>query len=164
MTNDLFKSTGPSVKRGQSKQDYATPLDFIKVVEKRFGPIAFDLAASAENHKGGGYFTKEMDSLQQHWHELPGLLWLNPPFDNIAPWAKKCAEESVRGANILLLVPASIGSNWFREHVYEYGRIIALNGRIHFDPEKPTWPYPKDCILVHYPSQSIALEIWRWKE
>lgn len=47
---------GPRVTSGEeSKQDYATPDDFIKAVESRFGPIQFDLAAHASNKKHERY-------------------------------------------------------------------------------------------------------------
>lgn len=47
---------GPRVTSGEdSKQDYATPDDFIRAVEARFGPIQFDLAAHSGNKKHRRY-------------------------------------------------------------------------------------------------------------
>jgi hypothetical protein len=49
--------SGPRVTSGEeSKQDYATPDDFMAAVVKRFGPISFDLAAHARNKKHARYF------------------------------------------------------------------------------------------------------------
>lgn len=49
--------TGPRVSTGSgSKQDYQTPIELIKAVEKRFGPIQFDLAAHAGNAIHKRYF------------------------------------------------------------------------------------------------------------
>lgn len=39
--------TGPSVKRHKSSGVYRTPKDFITAIERRFGPIAYDLAADS---------------------------------------------------------------------------------------------------------------------
>lgn len=165
--SELIARTGPSVKRGQSRQDYATPKDFMDAVTRRFGPIGFDLAAGEENKKADRFYSIEDDSLSKPWNEIrcDGWLWLNPPFDNIAPWAKKCAESmSGYGCNILFLTPASVGSNWFRDYVHGKAMVYALNGRIHFDPNNPTWGYPKDCMLCCYAMIPIrGFEVWKWK-
>jgi hypothetical protein len=50
-------AVGPRITRGKdSKQDYATPAEFIAAVEKRFGPIQFDLAAHRANKRHERYF------------------------------------------------------------------------------------------------------------
>ncbi len=154
--------TGASFSRGSSRQDYATPADFLAAVVARFGPLYFDLAASDDNAKAKHYFTIRDNSLVQEWHKLPGLLWLNPPFDHIMPWACKCAEEAALGARILFLVPASVGSNWFNEFVHRKALVLALNGRLCFDPAHPTWGYPKDCILAGY-GFGVGFDTWTWK-
>ncbi len=101
----------------------------------------------------------------QEWHKIPGILWLNPPFDNIAPWAKKCAEESRKGAKILFLTPASVGANWFSSHVHRLSFVLGLNGRLAFDPANPTWGYPKDCILSCFGLAGgvTGFDTWAWK-
>lgn len=159
---DLIR-TGASFARGKSKQDYATPWGFIRACEKTYGPITFDLAASAENSKAPAdhFFDKEDDSLIQPWHTIPGILWLNPPFDRIAPWADKCFRESLLGAKIFFLTPASVGSNWFRDHVHRRAMVLALNGRITFEGAKD--PYPKDCILSVYGIERPGFDVWDWQ-
>lgn len=156
-------STGASFARGQSKQDYATPPDFMHAVIDRFGLLSFDLAASPHNTKNPNYFSIADDSLKQKWHEIRGLLWLNPPFDNIAPWAKKCREEMAMGAKILFLTPASVGSEWFHHHVHRHALVLGLRGRIAFDPDNPKWGYPKDCILSCF-GWTPDFDTWRWRD
>lgn len=158
--------TGPTVKRGRSKQDYSTPNDFIVAVEKRFGRFSWDLAADHWNTKCINYIDKEQDSFTVAWHELiepttgeKGLLWLNPEFSDITPWARKCAEEAARGARILFLTPASVGSNWFADYVHKKAMVVALNPRLCFDGKNP---YPKDCILSHY-NLEHGFDVWKWK-
>lgn len=156
----MKSKSGASFSRGSSKQDYATPADFMVAVEKRFGPIDFDLAASLENAKAPRFYTERDNSLIQGWHKSKGLLWLNPPFNDIAPWARKCAKESALGAAILFLTPASIGSEWFANFVFPYARVLALRPRISFDGKNP---YPKDCILSVFHNPIPGMELWRWK-
>src|SRR5262245_43821674 len=113
----------PAQKPGRSKQDYETPREFIEAVEKRWGKLDIDLAANRTNAKADSYFTPEQDSLKQIWSTLSGNLWLNPPFGRIAPWVAKCADASSYAPpnnwRLFLLVPASIGSNWFVEDVHD---------------------------------------------
>lgn len=153
--------TGASLNRGGSRQDYATPHDFVAAVEKRFGIINCDLAASKENTKGQIWLDEKINSLAQEWHKIKGNLWLNPPFDNIKPWAEKCALEATVGAKILFLTPASVGSNWFSNFVHRKALVLALNGRITFVGQKD--PYPKDCILSCYNFGEIGFDTWNWK-
>lgn len=169
MTTITQPKPGASLNRHRSKQDYSTPLDFWLAIEKRFGKPAWDLAASIENHKAPDWICEARDSLTVNWHELvdsatgkPGLLFLNPPFNNIAPWAEKCMRESLMGAEILFLTPASIGSNWFADFVYSHATVYALRPRLSFDGKNP---YPKDCILAHFTAggRRSSFECWKWK-
>lgn len=173
--------------RGESKQDYCTPRSFLNLVERKFGPITWDLAATAAHAvtQGGRYFgpdhvlPNERDALcpQLPWPRATGLAWcwLNPPFAAIAPWAKKCAAEASRGCKILLLVPASIGSNWYWSRVAPYARTFSV-GRMVFverhadgsetpvvDSKGKPAPFPKDLMLAAYGLPS-GLERWRWQD
>jgi phage N-6-adenine-methyltransferase len=146
------------------KQAYATPLEFIAAVKRRFGvgDFDYDLAADAINTKARRYFDEKIDSLKQDWSKLRGALWLNPPYAHIEPWAKKCAESAVWSfkppRRIFLLVPAAVGSDWFARHVFGKARVLLLNGRLSFDGKNP---YPKDCCLACY-GEKPGIEIWRW--
>lgn len=147
-----------------TRQDYGTPLCFIDAVVKRFGSLECDLAASFKNRKAAECYTIEDDSLKQSWAEdyPTGNLWLNPPFTNIAPWAEKCTDESSRRHGlILLLTPASIGANWFAEHVHHKAMVLGLSPRLTFEGE--TAPYPKDCMLSVYGLGFSGFDVWRWK-
>ena len=146
-----------------TKQDYGTPLAFIRACEARFGVFAWDLAAHAGNHKTERFFTPEQDSLAQPWASLlpTGTLWLNPPFANIDPWAKKCALESQHRAGlILMLTPASIGTSWFAEHVHRKAMVLGLSPRLTF--EGMSEPYPKDLMLSCYGHGFSGFDTWRW--
>lgn len=160
------KRTGASLNRGGSKQDYETPDEFVAAVAKRFGRIEFDLAASPHNTKHRRYFSKEQDSLAQKWHQIGGLLWLNCEFANIDPWAEKCAAESLLGARIALLTPASVGTVWFAQHVHGRALVLGLSPRITFVGE-PT-PYPKDLMLSVFGPPGVVpwspgFDVWRWR-
>lgn len=152
--------TGPSINRGKSRQDYETPWEFIHAVELRLGKITADLAASDTNHKAPFYYTIARNSLAQGWHELKGNLWLNPPFGVIGPWAKKCRQEMDMGARVIMLTPASVGSNWYRDFIHKRALVLFPSPRIQFEGAED--PYPKDLMLSCF-GWPVDFECWRWK-
>ncbi len=154
--------SAPVQKPGKSFQAYGTPDDLLAAVRKRFGPLSFDLAASADNTVvPGAYYDKEADSLSRSWHQIDGLLWLNPEFANIASWAEKCWLEAREGAKILMLTPASVGSEWFRQCVHGNAYVLALNPRLVF--KGCTDAYPKDCMISVWGHGIHGFDVWRWK-
>lgn len=156
--------TEPRQKPGASRQDYGTPRALIDAVIQRFGPLDVDLAATGENAKASVWITPERDSLTVRWGHLfrRQRAWLNPPFDDIATWTRKCAFEShYDGVEIILLTPASVGSNWFMEHVHGRAAVFALNPRLRFEGCKDA--YPKDCMLsVFGAGLPPGFDVWRW--
>ena len=162
----------PAQKPHKSKQDYGTPWELIRAVEARWGKLFLDLAAldDGSNAKAPAWFGESDDYLTQKL--TPGLglpddalCWCNPPFANIAPWARKWAADAALGARIIALVPASIGSEWFAAHVYRKALVVALRPRLTF--EGCSDPYPKDCMLLVYGQRGGnggLFEAWRWKD
>lgn len=158
----------PKQRPGRSKQNYATPWEFVHRVETRLGIARFqhDFAADVTNSKGITHFdikanALSLPSLEWRWSVGPtGWGWLNPPYANIEPWAQMCYETYLKhGTRIALLVPASVGSNWFRDYVFGAAKVLALNGRISFDGIAP---YPKDCMLCLY-GEKAGFDVWNWR-
>jgi phage N-6-adenine-methyltransferase len=156
--------TGPSINKGRSRQDYGTPWEFIRAVETKWGPLVHDLACTRENAKASsGYYFPEIDALTREWAlEFPvGNLWLNPPFADIGSWAAKCAlEGSGRSGLIFLLTPASIGTEWFAQHVHLEAMVLGIRPRLTF--EGTSDPYPKDLMLSVYGNGLCGFNTWRW--
>lgn len=157
----------PIQKPGKSKQDYETPADFLAAVASRFGPLDVDLACTRKNAKALlGLAFPEVDALREPWAERfpDGNLWLNPPFGDLEPWAAKCKTEGakLRRGRIFLLTPASIGSNWYANHVHGNALILGLAPRLTFVGTKD--PYPKDLMLSVFNAGVAGLACWRWKE
>lgn len=155
----------PAQTPATSKQDYGTPQEFIDAVTERFGPLDFDLAArGVSNAKAPMFFTPKMNALAQDWSQLTGNLWLNPPFRKISPWATKCAatcpRHSLAERRILLLTPASVGSQWFIDSVHKRAAIFALSPRLKFVGADDD--YPKDCILSVF-GVWPGFDVWRWR-
>ena len=156
----------PIQKPGLSKQDYQTPPDFMAAIKRRLciQDFMFDLAADAQNKQAIDYFDKEADALKQNWHGIgQGWLWLNPPFANISPWVEKCAIEAMLGAKIAVLIPASVGADWWKKHVVNNSYQLFLNGRLKFVGCEDY--YPKDCALLLYtPYIQSGNCVWDWRK
>lgn len=161
----------PKQRPHRSRQTYATPWPFVHLAANLLGIVHFkhDFAADSRNSKGLAHWSRLDDSLSKNGREWMratkgGWGWLNPPFTDIGAWAKKCAMTAHYGGKIAMLVPASVGSNWFRDYVHGNAYVLALNGRIAFDPKRPTWGYPKDCILCLYGhTPRTGFDVWSWK-
>lgn len=179
-----MKRNATSPRPVSDNQIVSTPLDFIDAVKYKFGPLWCDLAALPENAKAFRYIDPETDSLAYPWPQpgqpwlAPGSVrgsivarmpanhycWLNPPFAEIAPWVAKAAECTT---NVLVLVPASVGSRWFGEHVIDCAHwVYFLSPRLKFTKD----PYPKDLMLIEYRWMTRSrvegrtqFEQWRWK-
>lgn len=145
---------GIDINQGVYKTD---PL-FMSVVNKEYR-VVFDLAADSGNAQADGYFTEKDDALSDSWSWAGitketdgGFLWLNPPYDDIGAWARRCAVEAAEGAKILFLVPASVGSNWYRKYVEDFALVHLLNGRLTFD-----FTYPLDYVDRKTAKENIEL-------
>lgn len=159
----------PPQARHTSKQDYATPREFLVAVRGYLGidRFAFDFAAGKENAVCPKYFSIGQDALREGRDWKENLYsnewgWLNPPFSNIEPWAARCAQLKRDVRQIAFLVPASVGANWFRRYVHNQARVLFLNGRLSFMSNGD--PYPKDCMLCIF-SECYAprYDVWDWR-
>lgn len=158
----------PTQKPGRSRQCYVTPLAFMHAIETRFGRIDFDLAATEKNAKAKRFFTKRQNALVRLWiayvSSSKWRYWLNPPYSHLEPWFAKCIEQRLllTTGSFLVLVPASVGSDWFHKHVFRSADIYFLDGRICFMRDKP---YPKDLMLIRYRAirYPVSISVWDWK-
>lgn len=156
----------PKQKPHRSVQIVSTPWPLIDYVEAQYGRITWDLAATAKNCKvrratrvigkrlvddsrrfGPG--ARHEDALKRNWARKKGTLWLNPEFSNIAKWVKKAAEtEFTVETKLVMLIPASVGSNWWAEHVHQRALVEFIRPRVKFRGHKQG--YPKDLALLIY--------------
>lgn len=149
-----------------TKQDWRTPPEFIDAVQRRFGAIGFDLAATTGEQVGilGQHYSPEQDSLSQSWgaHLTIGAAWLNPPFAHIRPWVEKLDTECRDLSRwTLCLVPASMGSKWWGKHVLNKCFALGVT-RMKFVGADSI--YPKDLALLCYGFGVSGHGFWDWKK
>lgn len=157
----------PVQKPGRSETIVRTPPGFLAAVKRYLGIQSFaaDLAACVDNAVAYPFFTKEDDAFTKDWSVYGGWCWLNPPYDDIGRWAELCLQESTYGVKIAFLVPASVGSNWWRDYVHQQADVQFLNGRLTFlyaNGTRHTGPYPKDLALILYGNEP-GYDVWDWR-
>lgn len=156
---------GAALNRGRSVQAVETPEVFLAALRKKLGIRNFtiDLAATAANTVTKRFISPEQNSLVQPWDSGEGFAWVNPPYDDLAPWVAKAAEAKSRGQQIVMLVRASVGANWWAKDVHKVAQVWFLNGRITFVGQ-PT-PYPSDlAILIYAKAAPPTYCVWRWMD
>lgn len=167
----------PKQKPGRSSQDYGTPKIFLSAVMDRLGIDAFELdVCSDKTHANRlkmymrDFYTPKRSGLLMPWAK-EGWNWCNPPFGSIRPWVRRAWVQSRKGASTAVLIPASPGSDWWKDWVHHKAMVLFLNGRITFvgTPANPKTglpdAYPKDCALLLYtPVEVPRYDIWNWRE
>lgn len=184
----------PAQKPASSKQDYRTEVELLTAVKRRLGITEFDcdLAADAENTVADCYYDRETNALAEgnSWKQGDGWNWLNPEFGMIEEFVAKALQQVTAGVKTVVLVPAAVGANWWRDYVHQKANVVFLNGRLCFihdwktqlfglgeafdkhtgedlvgQRKFPTKPlYPKDCALLWYHPDTIgSYDVWDWR-
>jgi phage N-6-adenine-methyltransferase len=95
---------------GRGDQEKETPPWLYDHFDREFH-FTCDGAASQTNYKHPNYFDKQRDGLAQEWH---GVIWLNPPYNDIERWLRKAWKSAQNGCTVAVLVPVWTKMNWFQ--------------------------------------------------
>ncbi len=95
-----------------------------------------DAAAAPHNALCRRFITAEQNTLETPWADylnVPGYVWLNPPYSDITPFVKKAAAESANQIGTVMLVPADTSVGWFREAIQSASEVRFITaGRLAF--------------------------------
>lgn len=95
-----------------------------------------DAAAAPHNALCLKFITAEQNTLETSWADylnVPGYVWLNPPYSDIMPFVKKAAAESVNQIGTIMLVPADTSVGWFKEAIQTASEVRFITaGRLAF--------------------------------
>lgn len=129
-----------------NKQDWETPQWLFDKLNKHF-KFDLDSCANELNSKCKMWYTELTDGLKQNWYNDGGRsVFVNPPYNNITQWVKKCYEESQKGCTVVMLIPARTDTKVWHEYICK-GRVTLLKGRLKFSNSKNSSPFPS-CIVV----------------
>ncbi|EOD57330.1 BsuMI modification methylase subunit ydiP [Citrobacter freundii GTC 09629] len=95
-----------------------------------------DAAAAPHNALCRKFITAEQNTLETPWGDylnVPGYVWLNPPYSDITPFVKKAAAESANQIGTVMLVPADTSVGWFKEAIQTASEVRFITaGRLAF--------------------------------
>ncbi|MDL5343652.1 phage N-6-adenine-methyltransferase [Enterobacter hormaechei] len=95
-----------------------------------------DAAAAPHNALCRKFITSEQNTLETPWADylnVPGYVWLNPPYSDITPFVKKAAAESNNQIGTVMLVPADTSVGWFKEAIQTASEVRFITaGRLAF--------------------------------
>jgi phage N-6-adenine-methyltransferase len=133
---------------------WETPPPFFAAINRLFH-CTLDVAADPQTAKCARYFTPTEDGLAQEWPAA--TVWMNPPYKKglIDRWVEKAYKSSLCGTTVVSLVPARVGSLWWRTYVRQ-GEIHEVPTRLAFlldGQRKDSAAFP--CVLViFYPPEA----------
>jgi phage N-6-adenine-methyltransferase len=131
-------------------QEWETPPDLFKMLDMEFN-FQLDLAATRDNKKCIKWCSEYTNALIIPWvGAVDGYMWLNPPYNNLKEWVKKCDEEAQKGAKIVALLPARTDTKAFHDHIYRKYEIRFLKGRIKFlmnGVQQDAAPFPSMIVI-----------------
>ena len=95
-----------------------------------------DAAAAPHNALCRKFITAEQNTLETPWADylnVPGYVWLNPPYSDITPFVKKATAESNNQIGTVMLVPADTSVGWFKEAIQTASEVRFITaGRLAF--------------------------------
>jgi phage N-6-adenine-methyltransferase len=129
--HQTVSSTGSPGAYRNGITEWPTPQWLADQLAAEFGPFDLDPAATESNAKAPAYFTAVDDGLAQDWH---GVVWCNPPYGKTATprWLAKARSEVDLGhaVRVVCLVPARVGTWWWRECEADPAAFVRVIGRI----------------------------------
>lgn len=133
-------------------QSWNTPQNVIDAIVRVLGRIGLDPCSNENSIVPARHEwrpERDGDSLGKIWTGR-GLVFVNPPYKNVAEWMTKCGEQRAIGAELVALIPARTETEWWGEAIesgalpgYWRGRIAFLRGGAR---KKVSAPFPSALL------------------
>lgn len=145
---------GQDILFSSKSNEWETPQDLFNKLNN-FYHFTLDPCCTHENAKCLKHYTQEDNGLIQSWQGE--IVFCNPPYGrDIGKWVKKAYDEAMKGAKIVMLIPARVDTSWFHDYIYrkEHQHITYqfIRGRLKFNnpayhkPAPATFP----SMLVYF--------------
>jgi phage N-6-adenine-methyltransferase len=97
----------------------------------------------------------ETDGLAAEWG---GVVFVNPPYSNIAAFMEKGQQEIAAGRcqTVVYLVPSRTDTRWWHDHAMQANEIRFLRGRLKFGDAKNSAPFPSALIIFRANRERLA--------
>ena len=148
----------------KAQGEWETPWTIFEAIclTNKVKPV-LDVCATQRNTKCPSYFTKEENGLEYEWKYDS---WINPPYEEVAIWMAKAAEQHARhNITVIALTYAKTDTKWWHTFVENHDvEVHFLKGRIRFllPPKKGSDMQVAVAGKHSAPYPSVVL-IWRKK-
>ena len=151
----------------QSRQEWATPEDFLFAVSREF-LINIDVCASPGNCVVPDFYTRETNGLVQSWFPYDiKTAWCNPGFSSAREWVVKAVAEvqCSAGATAILILPCAPSTKWWDYAVNCGAEIRLLSPRVQFvaPPGIAQTSNPRENALLIFRSGILESKTWTWR-
>lgn len=142
----------------KGKDDWETPIWFVRLLEQEFGLIDLDPCASPENAKAPVFFTEKEDGLVQPWF---GNVFVNPPYSQMAQWAEKSCQEALLGhtEKIFFLCAARTDTRAWWDYCRR-GDVRFIKGRLRFVGASSSAPFPSALVIFSKNLSWSSTQYW----
>ena len=143
------------------RQDWPTPQSLFDGINAEFN-FTLDAAASGKNKKCDLYIGEDTNSLAVEWGRH--TVWLNPPYGaksgSLQQWVQKAYSASLKGATVVMLIPARTNTNWFHDICLSKGEVRFVRGRPKFGEATHGLPQPL-CYVIFRPNYTNLKEAYK---
>lgn len=141
-----------NIYKGGRCDEWGTPPDLLEAIGLT---DAFDVCASADNHKFPEYWTKADNCLRRPWPRKKDgkTCWMNPPFSSAYSFFQKAAKEAAEGSVIFAIYKASnLETKTWQEAIFPHAScILFLKGRTNYVMEgKGSKGVPFGSAIIMY--------------
>lgn len=160
-----FNVTGNSETR---REDWSTPVELFATLS-RSHDFVVDLCASRQNALCDFWITEGIDifsplgkevvrnAARARDHVEQPYAWVNPPYQGsgktglfIARAAELCMAH---GLGLVALIPASVGSNWWRESIDPFFDFVLFTPRLRFGGAQATAQFDSAVCVMRSPGE-----------
>lgn len=123
-----------NVHFSSERLDWKTPKVVYQILDAEF---RFDFDPCPVNPK--------FDGLACDWG---GSSYCNPPYGrDLGRWIEKGFAEFKKGKTVVFLIPSRTDTKWWHEYCMKATEIRFIKGRLRFDDQKNSAPFPSAIII-----------------
>jgi site-specific DNA-methyltransferase (adenine-specific) len=157
-----------AVMFSKASDEWTTPQELYDALHAEFWFIV-DAAATKHNAKCPNYYGIDDgdvssrpycwgDALLNEWSAIDhtaGAHWCNPPYSKCPEFVAKAAQERLRGALTVMLLPARTDTRWFHAHLWDAKthrpqtgiELRFVKGRLKFGDSANSAPFPSMVVV-----------------
>lgn len=123
-----------SVHYSSQRLDWKTPKSVYQVLDAEF---QFDHDPCPPKY--------QIDGLTTEWGVVN---FVNPPYGKELPrWIEKGFQEWGKGKTVVFLIPSRTDTKWWHEYCMKATEIRFIKGRLKFDDQKNSAPFPSAIVV-----------------